>query len=242
MHHLIELLPDRSMMVAEDAIIDLLLRAEYGSWARMGKQLSIVASDESALTQAVRASPDVIALPRAQLALQFLGFRLTDRAFGDLTGLAEVALVSPCAAIPRTWQAMPTLNASRELAIVAEAERDRGPLVLYLATGSPPRPVPRNWSQGVSQGYIASTFQIGPDDNRLAEALKDDGLTSADFAAARYVVRFELRRVPGAPKALSIDLGESPSVAYATKWREAANDRLRLCPAFPHTPAPIGIR
>lgn len=242
MHHLIELLPDGSALVVEDALVDLLLRAEGRSWERMGKRVTLVALDESAVTAALRRSSSVLAFPRAQLELQSLGFRLTDRAIGDVSGLADVALVSPCAQVPRGWQAVPTLNASRVVSIVAEGERDRGPFVLYVATRAPPRPVPQEWSKGVSQGYIVSTFQIGQDDTRLGEALQDDGLASADFATARYVVRFEIRRVPGAPRTLSIDLGEPPSVAYAKKWREAAGHRLRLCPAFPRTPVPIVIR
>ena len=242
MHHLIELLPDHTTLVSEDAIIDLLLRAEHRSWERMGKRVSVVERSDAALARAVRESPHVLAFPRAHLDAPLLGFRLTDRPIGDVSGLADVALVSPCAAVPRTWQALPTLNASRVVSIVAEGERDRGPLVLYLATNAPPRPVTQGWSEGVSQGYIVSTFDTRQDADRLGEALTEDGLTSADFAAARYVVRFELRRVPGAPRMLSIDLGESPSVAYAKTWREAAKHRLRLCPAYPYTPVPIGIR
>src|SRR5262249_33525725 len=154
----------------------------------------------------------VMALPVAQRDLQKRGTRLRDAQSMTIAGIADVVGVDPCAPLTRRWRLLPALSASSSFAVVAAADRDQGPLVVYVATKPQPSPRPVDWPRGVGQGYRANRYSLVPPSRDQADfVLKDDDLVDADFHDAAYLIRFELRRVPRAPLVLSIDLGTAPT-------------------------------
>ncbi len=129
------MLPARSVLVQEDALTDILLRATWRTRQRSGKWLELADRNSATLPDVAKdGRVTVIAFPSAQVALRDQGFQLSTFGTSGASGLAEVTPGAACAPVGRTWQDETGASATGEIAIVAADANARGPLVLYASS------------------------------------------------------------------------------------------------------------
>jgi hypothetical protein len=224
-------LPDRSALVREDAVVDMMLRSLDGWWQETGKDIVIVPKSREAVAAALP-SWHVLALPRAQRDLQHQGFELGPAAHGG----AAVRPSTPCAPVIGEWAAAPALAGAAHLAVVADSVRARGPYVIYVGGDEPFVPAPNAWPERARRGFHAERFDIrdGNADAALRESLAGDGLSQENaFGTHTHVARLELWRTPDAPLALPVSLGTPAAVMWIRRAPGAADAPSVLCASRP---------
>ncbi len=227
-------LPDKSALVEEDAVSELLLRSLDGWWQATGKDLALVPRDADAIRAALR-TRGVYALPRAQRSLQHRGVRLSD---GGLlaNGAATVLSSTPCAALAGSWMALPDADGLRGFAVVAGAKPARGPFLIYAGGHAALDPAPADWPPRTRRGFFAEGFTTATEDERarLGEALARDGAPAdRPVMESPFVVRLELWRTPDAPLALAVAVSSPVSYVLARTVGGPVAPRTRLCASFP---------
>ena len=217
-------------IVAEDASVNLLLRAAAPHLDAIGKPLQIVAPTPAAVTAATE-SGRVFAYPRARSVLQHQGVSFA-AAGADFPGVSEVKTIVPCAAIQSAWTPAPELHGVERFALVASAFDARGPVAVYTGTERPMTAAPVAWPLRTTRGFVLRTYARAerPD---LPDALRAEGVPETSVLLHMpHVARIVLWRTPGAPTMLPVDLGTAPAVVLTRADPGARLDGLRLCPAF----------
>jgi len=250
---LVGAMPADSVLVAEDALTDLLIRALPGR-VRESRRLRVIASDRAAVVAALSndqagiavpgAGLRVFALPRAQGRLQHLGLRLSDAGDRRIAGLAEVREGLSCTApLAEEWRDV--LVPADHLALVAADDGSIGPVLLYLASDAPLSPRAVEWPEGTMRGFHPRAYDLAdPTQQRtLADEMTAYGAGGiAGWIAGGHVTRIEMWRVPGAPLILPVALASAPHRARARLTGTEADQRLSLCPWYPYEVTPIGPR
>jgi hypothetical protein len=236
----LRILPAASTFVVEDATMDLFLRALDGTWQRAGKTLQLVPRRVAEVAAAL-GHPDthVFALPAAQAELWRIGFRLT--AVPDVPGVAEVREGGACTVVDHEWRGLPDLPRSSMLTLVAEVDGDKGPIVMYVASERRPATRALDWPPLTTRGFHETSYDraASADQSRLDAGAREDGVPAGSLVlSGPHVTRLELWRTPGAPNALTVELGAIPLSALARLQPNAAVQHLTVCPAFPFTPQP----
>ena len=235
MRRALEAMPDQSVLITEDAATDTLLRSLDGTWQRSGKTLRLMSSPRDDAAAVVgNQSAHVFALPLAQAALPYLGFRLLDTSLPGILGLSEVQTGGACHAIGKEWAPIPDISRSTMLVLVARDPREEGAIAIYAGSDRPLDPRPIDWPAWVARGFLTSAYTARDEDRtRLEHDVLDDALArDQPVLNLAYVVRIELWKVPGAPALLAVDLGAvAPSLAVA---HGSAGITVQLCPGFPH--------
>ena len=237
----LRMMPATSGLVVEDAVTDVLLRALDGAWQRAGKTLQLVPRRRADVTVALgRPGHHVFALPAAQEDLWRVGFRLTH--VPDWPGAAELHAGGACTVAGGEWRDLADLSRSSMLSVVAEADAEEGPILVYAASDQRPAARAVGWPPLTTRGFHEASYDRSTNALPVDAAAREDGLpTGSPVLGARYVTRLELWRTPGAPRILTVDLGVTPAVAVARLRQDAAVQRLTVCPAFPFTPQPLAV-
>jgi hypothetical protein len=248
---LLNVVPAETAFVAEDASIDLLLRAAVFGGRRKGKPITVVASDPDAVERAL-ATHAVYAFPRRQDELALRGFvvdaaaaaRLATGSGRDLDGLAQISGRRVCQRIGSTWADFD--GEAERFAVSADSEAARGPAVIYLAGPSPGAPVPDGWSRRMLRGFgytpLDRLTPAGVD--RVRAEARAAGLTETHPVFLEpFVIRFSVHRTPRAPLALAVSLGTHFPVGLV-KLEDRARDvgRLMICDAPPTPTSPLPPR
>lgn len=237
--------PDDSAFAVEDATMDLFLRALDGAWQRSRKTLRLVPRRATDVAAALgHPGTHVFALPAAQAELWRIGFRLTESPFPNVSGVAEVREGGACAVVDHEWRGLPDLPRSSMLSLVAETDGEEGPIVIYVASDQRPAARALDWPPLTTRGFHETSYDRSADADRtrLDAGAREDGVPpGSPVLSAPYVTRLELWRTPGAPNALTVELGAMPVGALARLRPDAAIQRLTVCPAFPFTPRPLAM-
>lgn len=230
-------LPPHGIVVREDAIVDLLLRA-----ARTTMRPEVVQADRAAVDLAAgRAS--VFALPLAQRHLQNEAFALQSMPGPGLTGVARVERRGTCRGVTTAWTNVTDVPRDRSLAIFARADSEAGPVVIYLATSAPSSPRPVAWPDVALSGFHADVYSSAPESRtQLQQIAAEDGLPS-DWSgmSSSSITRLEMWRTPEAPRTLQVSIGVETEAAIAQLVRVAPQSRLLLCTASPYDIVPLQI-
>jgi hypothetical protein len=240
-HRLLAAVPDNSVLVVEDAWTTTLLRALDGAWQKMGKTLRLVEGNLGALS-AVVDDPrfHVLALPRGQSHLQFLGFALTDLDLGGLSGLAEVTRGGSCHVVDQDWVDLPGLAQGSTLSIVARHPGEAADGVLYVASRVAPVPTGFAWFLGDGFQHRAYLLATEADRSQFEADAREDGLPAdAIVRRAPLVTRLQFWRSPTAAGVLAVALGVRPSRVVGRASAYATHGVL-VCPVFPHAPRVLG--
>jgi len=245
------LMPADSLLVAEDALTDLLIRALPGR-VRESRRLRVISSDRAGIVAALSndrvgiAVPGarVFALPRAQGRLQHLGLQLRDAGDRRIGGLAEVRQGMSCTApLAQEWRDV--MVPSDHLALVAADVESSGPVLLYLASTAPLSPRAVGWPEGTMRGFHPRAYNLAePTQQRtLADEMTAYGAGGIPgWVRGGHVTRIEMWRVSGAPLILPVALAGSPHRAMARLTGAEADQRISLCPWYPYEVTPIGSR
>ena len=235
MRRALQAMPVRTVIIREDAAVDILLRGLDGTWQRAGKTVQLASSRQDDVAAALRIpSARVFALPLAQAELPYLGFRLVDTPLPGPSGVAEVQAGGTCLAVEEEWQRITEISRSTMLAVVSEDPRKDGAVVIYAGSDRPIDLQPVDWPAWAIEGFMPTSYPgVDQDRARLDQDILKDGL-APDNPVLReaHVVRLELWKMVGAPARLVVDLGaDAPSIAVV---RGSTGIGLQLCPAFPH--------
>ena len=241
----LNLVSESASFVEEDSTIDLLLRASASGGRRSGKPFTVVAPTPDAVAHAL-AGRAVYAFPRRQEDLSLRGFviePLRVPGLGPADGLQEIEGVAAitgtrrCQLVGSTWTDL--TGASGRIAVSADSEAARGPVVIYLGGARSAQPEPDGWSPRTIRGFHSFAFDQRTDvpSARLRAEERDVGLPHEHPVLAEpFVVRLTLHRTPRAPLALAVTLGASFPVGVV-KLQEGAEDvgHLTVCdaPAVP---------
>jgi hypothetical protein len=227
-------LPDRSAIVREDAVVDVMLRSLDGWWQLSGKDIVLVPRSRDPIAAAL-ASRHVHALPRAQRDLRHQGFEMSE-APAAAPGLALVGAFTPCAPIGGEWRVAAALSGAEHVAVVADAAPARGPYVIYLGGEQPFAPAPDGWPVRARRGFFAESFDASaPDSNAALVASRTrDGVGAPDLARDHaHVARLELWRTPDAPLALPVSLGSAAAAVSIRRAAGASGAPSVLCLSMP---------
>lgn len=245
MRSLLDVMPDRTVLVAEDAITDVLLRSLDGMWQRARKTLYVVARDAPTLAEWLRAADaPAFALPGAQADLQYLGFQLSEATlFAGVAGLAQVRVGGTCRPLGAAWHRAPDLARSATFAVVAQDDRSRDSIVIFAAADRPLNPRAHDWPGATTRGFLWDAYDLDrdADKGRLASAGSADQLRHESIHAHRYVLRFVLHWMPDAPRVLAVDVGNPPDEVVGRIDSNDARQRFVLCPAFPYERARLSV-
>jgi hypothetical protein len=247
MRRALQVMPDRSAIVSEDAVTDLLLRALDGTWQRSGKTLRMVSRRQENIAAAVNneskhdESKHVFAWPWAQRDLAYLGFRLVDAALPGISGVSDVQPGGACHAVLQAWEAIPDISRSPLLVLVALDARAEGAIAIYAGSDRPFNPRPVDWPAWTARGFIVSSYAPqGEDRGRLDHDAVEDGLVRDHPVLNKpHVVRLELWKMPGAPALSAFELGADTSTIAVAHATPAIT--LQLCPGFPHDVRPVTL-
>jgi hypothetical protein len=262
MRRALQVMPDRSAIVSEDAVTDLLLRALDGTWQRSGKTLRMVSRRQENIAAAVNdeskhdeskhdeskhddskhdESLHVFAWPWAQRDLAYLGFRLVDAALPGISGVSDVQPGGACHAVLQAWEAIPDISRSPLLVLVALDTRAEGAIAIYAGSDRPFNPRPVDWPAWTARGFIVSSYAPqGEDRGRLDHDAVEDGLVRDHPVLNKpHVVRLELWKMPGAPALSAFELGADTSTIAVAHATPAIT--LQLCPGFPHDVRPVTL-
>jgi hypothetical protein len=236
LRRILRALPDATL-VAEDASLELLVRAASPRLRAGGQDVRVVPRRAAAVSAALAAGR-IFAFPRAQLALQHQGVELSGRAMG-IPGVAEVQRVVDCARVGRQWSDAPTLTVAGGFALIARREDARGPVTIYLGSRENLRTAAVGWPARATRGFQVREYARAerPD---LADALQAQGIPpSSGVLTAPYVVRIVMWRTPGAADVLPVALSRPPDVALAKGEPDSGWRFLELCPSFRSQPEDI---
>ncbi len=237
-------MPRGAALVEEDAVTDLLFRALPGR-LRSADRLHIVPRDSAAVAAGM-AGGRVFVLPRSQRVLQHLGLELTHAGRDGVSGLAEVRRAHACTPLLTDQPSpLPQLSGRTQMALVAEDELSRGPIVILLPADMPLSMLPVDWPPEAVRGFHGRTFSLThPGDQRdLAEESRAYGLPPhPQPSPTRFVSRIEVWRTPGAPLVLPMSLGGMAGTGTARLLSTTPGQHLRLCPSFPFDVQPLARR
>jgi hypothetical protein len=233
---LVAALPDSAVLVREDALTDVLLRSQDGTWQRTGKSLRTIDRESSALGALAQSpSTHIFALPSAQASLQSRGFRLSDAPPPQMRGVAQVAWGGSCAPLTQTWSDVSAVASAETIAVVAEDDASRGTVELRVGGDRPFEPQQIQWTAYAAPGFAKESYDAGREDDRtrLDEDLADASVPrGTGLEAAAHGLALTIWRRPGAPPTLMVGLGAAPSLALA-RYAPGDEQHLSLCPAFP---------
>lgn len=245
---MLNLVSQDSSFVEEDSTVDVLLRASVFGGRRRGKPFTVVAPRPDAVAHAL-ADRAVYAFPRRQEDLSLRGFAIEpltaagvrrDDGPHGIEGLAAITATRRCRIVGDTWADL--TGASGRIAISADSEAARGPVVIYLGGATSATPGPDGWPPRTIRGFSFFAFDqlTGTRSARLRAEARDAGLTSDHPVLAEpFVLRLILHRTPRAPRALAVTLGASFPIGVATLQRGAGDvGHLTICdaPAVPISP------
>jgi hypothetical protein len=242
--HLVAVLPDRTVLVEEDAIVATLLRAQRSAWSRMGKTLRLAGRDPAQLAPVVAGpAPHVFALPDGQADLQWLGFKLSEAGLPGVSGLASVEAGWPCDAVTTHWDAASSIVAARSpiLTVSSPSVRAGHGIVVYVAIPSPEHPLLLG-DQPARSGFQQDVYDESNGSDRAAlEALDRNDHVPPRFAGALqpFVARLDIWRGPDLPTVLPVQFDAVPTMVVAKS--SSAGEADWICPAFPYDVRPIRI-
>ena len=237
----LNLVSQDATFVEEDSTVDVLLRASVLGGRRRGKPFAVVAPRPETVAQAIVAGRSVYAFPRRQEDLSLRGFVVEPPSAAGLggggpeaiQGLAAVTATRRCQVVGSTWADL--TGASGRIAISADRETARGPVVMYLGGAAAAGPGPDGWPLRTSRGFSVFTFDhlTGTRSDRLQAEAREAGLTREHPVLAEpFVTRLILHRTPRAPLALAVVLGGSFPIGVAKLQRGAADvGQLTICEA-----------
>lgn len=231
---MVRALPDRAVLVEEDAVIDLLLRSVAVELRRAGKTLRVVPRRTQAVADELERG-QVFALPRAQLELQHRGFRFTVEAAPPVPGIARVLSGGACRQLGPDWGEIPDLSKTSRLAVVADRPDAYGPVLLFLGSVSRLDQTTLGWPPETTERLLARQYDLGRDEDRRSLAYAVGAHAAPPDSAvfrAPHVTELELRRTPGAPLVLPLALNRAPTGAIARTVSHAPDVRLEICPSF----------
>ncbi|HEX4348704.1 MAG TPA: hypothetical protein VHZ73_14100 [Vicinamibacterales bacterium] len=240
MRRALQALPPKSILVSEDAVTDLLLRASTGTWQRSGKMLRTVDKESSALATAVSDPAwQVFALPAAQADLPKQGFELSDGTLPGMTGLSLVKSGGVCRSIGEAWVPIDFAPGAPMLVVRSEQPREEGAVAIWFGSEHPIELLPVGWPEWVVPGFLPVAYSQG-DKARLSSDALQDGLTGHEPVLEQpTVVRLELWKVPEAPRLLPIYLGvHRPALGL---MHATPGVTLQLCPGYSHTVQGIAL-
>jgi hypothetical protein len=252
MRAMLDFVPQDARFVEEDSTVDVLLRASVFGGRRRSKPFTVVAAQPDAIAHAL-VGGSVYAFPRRQEDLSLRGFVIEpltaavlrrDEGPQAIVGLAAITATRPCRIAGDTWADL--TGASGRIAISADSETARGPVVIYLGGATAVEPRPDGWPPRTTRGFRFFTFDqlTGTHSDRLRGEARDTGLTSEHSVLAEpFVIRLTLHRTPRAPLALAVVLGASFPIGVAKLEPGGANvGHLTVCdaPAVPISPLPHG--
>ena len=240
----LNLVSQDATFVEEDATVDVLLRASVFGGRRRGKPFAVVAPKRDAVAHALL-SRAVYAFPRRQEDFSLRGFVVEPLAAAGrgrdgpaaIQGLAAITATRRCQVVGTTWADL--TGASGRIAISADREAARGPVVVYLGGAAAAKPGPDGWPLRTIRGFSFFTFDQleGERSDRLRAEARDAGLTREHPVLAEpFVIRLILHRTPRAPLALAVELGGAFPIGVAKLQHGAADvGRLTICdaPAVP---------
>lgn len=242
-----------AVFAEEDASVDLLLRATVFAGRRAGKPVTVVPRTRESIGRAFAAGP-VYAWPSGQQDLSERGFVIApvevrtpavDHRSEVITGLAAISGLRPCVVVEDRWVDVTAAIVQGRVAVVAESETARGPLVLFAGAPIPVESAPDAWSLRVLRGFRVAAFEQpngGPTSRLLTEARSNRLPQDQPVLAAPFVARLRLHRTPRAPLTLAVLLGRGFTQGVAQLAVPASEGRLSLCDAPKISIAPIGSR
>jgi hypothetical protein len=243
---LLALLPDRSVLIEEDAAFSALLRAASGTWTRMGKDLRIVRATPEAVTRAV-AEPGltVFALPRGQAALQWQGVTFRDAGLPGVDGLAQATAAAACPRVRSRWVTVPVIKASqvRAMSVVTTMPGAEHAVHAYVTSTAEPHVTVIQPAGQERIGFHHDIYNLSKPEERakLDEIIAEDRLAPELLGTARgYVTRMEFWRSSALPAVIGVDLGGVPDEVVV---RASSNDAAdAVCPAVPYSTRPVQMR
>ena len=232
---LLNLVPSGSLLVEEDASIDLLLRAAVIGGRRSSKPFAVVPSDHDSVARALETAT-VWAFPSGQHRLSLRGFAIEDRSDQRMHGLARVASARACRELGASLVDLSAEGAHGRIAVVATHELDNGPVVLYFGGATGYEPGPDDWPPRVRTGFAVTVFdRRSPANLTLPEAeLNDTPLRQQPIAAMPFIARIVVKRTPRSPLELPIVLGPPSPIGLGRLAADASTtDRISVCDAPP---------
>jgi hypothetical protein len=230
-----------AVFVEEDSTVDALLRAAVFGGRRRTKPFTVIAPQPDAIAHAL-VGRAVYAFPRRQRDLSLRGFVIEPLSAATLggddlprriEGLAAITATHRCQTIGDTWADV--TGRSGRIAISADSESARGPVVIYLGGATAVAPRPDAWPPRAIRGFRVSTYdqRAGTRSDRLLAEARDTGLTGEHAVLAEpFVVRLTLHRTPRAPLALPVVLAASFPIGVAKLERAGADaGHLMVCDA-----------
>ena len=249
---MLNLVSQDARFVEEDSTVDVLLRASVFGGRRKTKPFTVLAPQPDVIAHAL-VGGSVYAFPRRQEDLSLRGFVIEpltaailrrDEGPQAIEGLAAITATRRCRIAGDTWADL--TGASGRIAISADSETARGPVVIYLGGATAVEPRPDGWPPRTTRGFRFFTFDqlTGTRSDRLRGEARDLGLTSEHSVLAEpFVIRLTLHRTPRAPLALAVVLGATFPIGVAKLEPGGANvGHLTVCdaPAVPISPLPHG--
>ena len=238
---MLNLVEQDARFVEEDSTVDVLLRASVFGGRRSGKPVTVIAPQPDAVARAA-AGRTVYAFPRRQEDLGLRGFVIeplrpvnaaTGDGRGEFDGVAAVTATRGCQTVGDTWTDL--AGTAGRIALSADTEAARGPVVMFLGGTSAVEPGPDGWPPRTTRGFGFFTYDQrgGQRSDRLAAEAREVGLASGHAVLAQpFVVRLTLHRTPRAPLALAVTLGAAFPIGVAKLESDHANvGHLRICEA-----------
>jgi hypothetical protein len=237
MRRLLNVIPDGSTVVDEDASVDVLLRAALVG-GRRSKTLSLAPLARHEVLDALTRSP-VFAFPAGQRELGLRGFAIDPVARepdGAAQPLAAVSALRACVELGAQWTDLNGVGEHGRVTLVADDEPARGPAVLYFSGTNAYTPGPDSWPFDAMPGFDLRIFDRTTSERLVlmeAEAA-DAGLLHHPVFDSPYVARLRLFRTRQAPLALPIVLGPPRPLAVGRRL-DAGEGRpsLMVCDAPP---------
>ena len=230
--------PD-ARFVEEDSTVDVLLRASVFGGRRKSKPFTVVGRSSDVVRQALGGGA-VYAFPYAQEDLSLRGFVIEP--WQPFAGIGAITATRPCRTIGDTW--VDLTGASGRIAMGADWEATRGPIVMYLGGPIASEPSPDGWPPRATRGFHFFTFdqRTGARSERLLAEARDIGLSTEHAALAQpFVVRLELHRTPRAPLALAVALGAPFPLGVGKLERDSVEaGHFTICDAPAIQIAPLG--
>jgi hypothetical protein len=234
---ILNLIPPHSAFVAEDASVDLLLRAAVFGGRRTTKPFAIVPRTRDAVLAATTKG-QVFAFPAAQRELALRGFAFepvpdpTSPGARTLPGVAAISGTRPCVTLTNTWSDLDDIGSHGRIALSAASDAAGGPAIVYLDGETSYTPGPDGWPPRVVWGFDLRMFpRRSPEEaDRIEAEAAEAGLRGNAAFASAYVARLTLYRTPHAPLTLPIVLGP-PRAHGVGRLRDAGALPLTLCDA-----------
>ncbi len=229
-------IPSGSVIVREDAMTDLVLRAIAGRLARLDTSLRSAPPNIDTLAD-IRTRTRVFAWPHMQRTLQAGGFRIDTSTVTAAAGLAEITGGGRCVRATSHWQPMPSLIAAPAFTFIAPSTAVRGPVVLWLDGTAVIDAVRTDWPASAMRGFQRVAYELPGDGHDAGTQRGDDGAPGITLNSSA-VTRVEVWRTPEAPLSLSVTLTAPPTAAFV-RLSPDTREPVTICPSFPGEIHPI---